>query len=118
MSRISLAIQVALVNKAQGTTLIFDEVDVGIGGEVANVVGQMLKELGFSSQVICITHLSQVAAKGDHHFNVSKTGDKQVQARVSKLDEQQRVEEIARMTGGEKLTSQSLAHAEEMLKSA
>ena len=122
LSRISLAIQVILANKAQVPTLIFDEVDVGIGGKVANVVGQKLKELGESNQVICVTHLSQVAAKGDQQFNVSKQGStkdgEQVSARVEKLSMQQRIEEIARMTGGETLTEQSLAHAQEMLKSA
>ncbi len=118
LSRISLGIQVVLANKAQVPTLIFDEVDVGIGGEVANVVGQKLKQLGKSSQVICITHLSQVAAKGDHHFSVSKQGNKRVEASVVKLGTQQRIEEIARMTGGDKITKESLAHAREMLKSA
>ncbi len=118
LSRISLAIQVVLSNKTQVSTLIFDEVDVGIGGEIANVVGQKLKELGKSNQVICITHLSQVAAKGDYHFSVSKQGDKQVTARVIKLNAEQRIAEIARMTGGEKITEQSLAHARQMLESA
>ncbi len=118
LSRISLGIQVVLANKAPVPTLIFDEVDVGIGGEVANVVGQKLKALGQSNQVICITHLSQVAAQGDHHFSVWKQGDERAEAKVIKLDSQRRVEEIARMAGGEKLTRQSLAHAREMLKSA
>lgn len=118
LSRISLGIQVILANKAQTPTLIFDEVDVGIGGEVANVVGQKLKELGKSSQVVCITHLSQVAAKGDHHFNVSKEGTKQVEARVVKLNNEQRINELARMTGGDNVTKESLAHAEKMLRSA
>ncbi len=122
LSRISLAIQVVLANKTPASTLIFDEVDVGISGAIANVVGHKLKQLGKSSQVICITHLSQVAAKGDHHFSVSKhmdtQGDKQVAARVIKLNPEQRVEEIARMTGGEKITKQSLAHAQQMLESA
>ncbi len=118
ISRISLAIQVILANKAQVPTLIFDEVDVGIGGEVANVVGQKLKHLGRTSQVICVTHLSQVAAKGDHHFSVSKIGEKQVAVTVMKLNAEQRVKEIARMSGGENITEQSLAHAQEMLKSA
>ena len=118
LSRISLAIQVILANKAQVNTLIFDEVDVGIGGEVANTVGQKLKTLGESTQVICVTHLSQVAAKGDHHFSVKKQGESEVGSVVTKLDPSQRVEEIARMTGGENLTEQSLAHAQEMLKSA
>ena len=136
LSRISLGIQVVLANNTPAPTLIFDEVDVGIGGEVANVVGQKLKELGTSNQVICITHLSQVAAKGDHHFSVSKQGRKlksgskfgpksghghdheQVEATAVKLGAEQRVTEIARMTAGEKITKQSLAQAQEMLKSA
>ena len=130
LSRISLGIQVVLANKTQAPTLIFDEVDVGIGGEVANVVGQKLKQLGKSNQVICITHLSQVAAKGDHHFSVSKQGPNQrlhqgsrhghdqVEAKVVKLNAEQRVAEIARMTAGEKITKQALAQAQEMLKSA
>lgn len=127
LSRISLAIQVVLANKVQVPTLIFDEVDMGIGGEIAHVVGQKLKALGQSAQVICVTHLSQVAARGDHHFRVSKhaqeTGDKanrenKVGTTVTMLNSQQRVEEIARMTGGEKITQQSVAHARQMLKSA
>ena len=118
LSRISLGIQVVMANKAQVPTLIFDEVDVGIGGKVANVVGQKLRELGKSNQVICITHLSQVAAKGNHHFSVFKQGGTQVDARVMKLSSKQRIEEIARMAAGENITEQSLAHAQEMLKSA
>ena len=122
LSRISLAIQVTLANKANIPTLIFDEVDVGIGGEIANVVGQKLKQLGKDAQVICVTHLSQVASKGDQHFSVSKQGETETGTEtgttVSKLDPQQRIEEIARMTGGKTITEQSLAHAEEMLKSA
>lgn len=118
LSRISLGIQVVLANKTPVSTLIFDEVDVGIGGEIAHVVGQKLKQLGKSNQVICITHLSQVAAKGDYHFSVSKQGDKQVTACIAKLNTEQRIAEIARMTGGEKITEQSLAHARQMLESA
>lgn len=118
LSRISLAIQVVLANKTQVPTLIFDEVDVGIGGEVANVVGQKLRELGQANQVICITHLSQVAAKGEHHFSASKQGQHQVETKVAKLNAEQRIAEIARMTAGEKITKQSLAQAQEMLKSA
>ncbi|NKB77946.1 MAG: DNA repair protein RecN [Gammaproteobacteria bacterium] len=115
LSRISLAIQVILAKQAQTPTLIFDEVDVGIGGSVADVVGKKLRDLGHSTQVICITHLSQVAAKGNHHFNVSKGSEGTVSAKVSKLEGSDRVEEIARMTSGAKLTEQSLAHAQEML---
>ncbi len=118
LSRISLAIQVVLAGISPVPTLIFDEVDVGIGGEVANVVGEKLRKLGQSSQVICVTHLSQVAAKADHQFSVSKNLGVQAQTRVVKLDPDQRIEEIARMTGGEKITEQSLAHAQEMLKQA
>ena len=118
LSRISLAIQVILANKAQVTTLIFDEVDVGIGGEVANVVGQKLRILGETSQVICVTHLSPVAAKGDQQISVSKNKGAQMETQVLKLTPEQRVEEIARMTGGDTITEQSLAHAQAMLKSA
>ena len=120
LSRISLAIQVVLAKKAQVPTLIFDEVDIGIGGEVATVVGQKLKTLGQSTQVICVTHLSQVAARGDHHFHVTKhqkNGHNTVSATVTKLNPDQRIKEIARMTGGRKITEQSMAHAQEMLES-
>ena len=116
LSRMSLGIQVVLANKARVPTLIFDEVDVGIGGEVAHVVGQKLKELGKSAQVICITHLFQIAARGDSHFCVVKQGNKQVETQVRQLSEEQRIEEIARMTVGEKITAQSLAQAREMLE--
>ena len=115
LSRISLAIQVILAKQARIPTLIFDEVDVGIGGSVADVVGLKLHDLGQSAQVLCITHLSQVAAKGDQQFSVQKGGGDTVSARVSLLDDQQRIEEIARMTSGAKLTQQSLNHAREML---
>ena len=114
LSRISLAIQVILAKQAHIPTLIFDEVDVGIGGGVADVVGRKLHELGKSTQVLCITHLSQVAAKGDQHFQVSKGGDDVVNAYVTRLEEQERIEEIARMTSGA-LTEQSINHAKEML---
>ena len=118
LSRISLAIQVILAEKAQIPTLVFDEVDVGIGGSIASVVGKKLQDLGKSTQVICITHLSQVAAKGNHHFHVTKKDGKTANTIVSKLDTQQRIEELARMSGGTELTPQSLSHAEEMLRSA
>ncbi len=118
LSRISLAIQVILAKQAQTPTLIFDEVDVGIGGSVADVVGKKLRDLGESTQVICITHLSQVAAKGNQQFNVSKGGEGTVKAQVIELEGHDRVVEIARMTSGSKLTEQSLAHAREMLDQA
>ena len=122
LSRISLAIQVILAGAAMIPTLIFDEVDVGIGGTVANVVGQRLNELGKTSQVICVTHLAQVAARADHHFSVTKemskrkNGEMDISFRL--LDRESRIEEIARMTGSEKITQQSRAHAEQMLASA
>ncbi len=121
LSRVSLAIQVVLARKAQVPTLIFDEVDSGIGGEVANEVGRKLKTLGHSAQVICITHLSQVAARGDHHFHVikqQKNGQDQVSTTVTRLTLQQRIEELARMSGGRKITEHSMAHAREMLESS
>lgn len=119
ISRISLAIQVILASASKVPTLIFDEVDVGIGGTVANTVGERLRQLGQLGQVICVTHLAQVAARADQHFSVSKaTRDSKtgaVKVLVEKLDHQQRVEEIARMTGSEKLTRQAREHAEQML---
>ena len=121
LSRISLAIQVVLAGQAQAPTLIFDEVDTGIGGEVANAVGRKLKTLGQSAQVICVTHLSQVAARGDHHFRVAKRRENEhgkMGATVTRLTADQRIEEIARMSGGKKITRHSMAHAREMLESA
>ena len=117
VSRISLAIQVILADAARVPTLVFDEVDVGIGGTVANVVGERLRELGKSRQVICVTHLAQVAARANHHFSVNKASEngRSVKVQVVALDDEQRIEEIARMSGSEKLTKQSRAHAEEML---
>ena len=122
LSRISLAIQVILAGAAMIPTLIFDEVDVGIGGTVANVVGQRLNQLGKTSQVICVTHLAQVAARADHHFSVTKEESKRKNGAMDisfrLLDRESRIEEIARMTGSEKITQQSRAHAEQMLASA
>jgi len=117
ISRISLAIQVILAGAAKVPTLIFDEVDVGIGGTVANVVGQRLRQIGNSCQVLCVTHLAQVAAKADYHFCVDKTEQKSggIAVLVNKLDKEQRVAEISRMSGSETLTEQSRAHAEQML---
>ncbi|MGR3984591.1 MAG: DNA repair protein RecN [Gammaproteobacteria bacterium] len=117
LSRISLAINVALAAGAPASTLIFDEVDVGIGGRVAEVVGEKLRQLGGSRQIICITHLSQVAAKAQHHWSVIKHAEL-AEVSVRALDHAQRIEEIARMAAGAELTPQSLAHAEQMLQSA
>jgi DNA repair protein RecN (Recombination protein N) len=116
LSRLSLAIQAAASRVARVPTLIFDEVDAGIGGRVAEIVGRMLKELGGRHQVMCITHLPQVAAAADQQWQVAKrTANGRVLSRVTVLDRQQRVEEIARMLGGVKITETTRRHAAEML---
>lgn len=116
LSRISLAIQVVAADVTPVPTLIFDEVDVGIGGGVAEIVGALLKRLGESRQVLCITHLPQVAAQGDHHLRVWKeTRDGATVSRIAPLDRDARVEEIARMLGGVDITDTTRAHAAEML---
>lgn len=116
LSRISLAIQVAAADVTPVPTLIFDEVDVGIGGGVAEIVGALLRRLGESRQVLCITHLPQVAAQGDHHLRVWKeTRDGATVSRIAPLDREARVEEIARMLGGVDITDTTRAHAAEML---
>ena len=117
LSRLSLAIQTVTSRLAQVPTLIFDEVDVGIGGRVAEIVGRMLKQLGRTYQVMCITHLPQVAAAADHQWQVSKTTSSgKVLSRLTVLDSDQRLEEIARMLGGVKITDTTRKHAAEMLK--
>jgi len=116
LSRISLAIQVATSKIASVPTLIFDEVDSGIGGRVAEIVGQLLKKLGSTYQVLCVTHLPQVAAMADQQWQVSKAVENGVTlSRISKLDDAQRIEEIARMLGGVKITETTRKHAAEML---
>ncbi len=116
LSRISLAIQVATSQVASVPTLIFDEVDSGIGGRVAEIVGHLLKKLGNSYQVLCVTHLPQVAATADHQWQVSKTVENGVTlSHIAVLDGEQRVEEIARMLGGVKITETTRKHAAEML---
>ena len=116
LSRISLAIQVATIDVAAVPTLIFDEVDVGIGGGVAEIVGGLLKDLGAAHQVLCITHLPQVAAQGHQHLRVSKqTHNGATLSRIETLDKPARVEEIARMLGGVEITTKTRAHAAEML---
>jgi DNA repair protein RecN (Recombination protein N) len=116
LSRISLAIQVITSKVSLVPTLIFDEVDVGIGGGVAEIVGQMLNQLGAERQVLCITHLPQVAAQGEHHWQVSKSsGEGGVVSRIGELDEAARIEEIARMLGGVEVTDTTRRHAAEML---
>jgi DNA repair protein RecN (Recombination protein N) len=119
LSRISLAIQVVTASGGTVPSMVFDEVDVGIGGAVAEVVGRLLRDLAGTAQVLCVTHLAQVAAQGHQHLQVSKTGgNKPVETRLSALQGDAKVEEIARMLGGVKITDQTLAHAREMLESA
>ncbi|MBI5450045.1 MAG: DNA repair protein RecN [Gammaproteobacteria bacterium] len=116
LSRISLAIQVITARQTAVPTLIFDEVDVGIGGRIAEIVGQKLRKLGQVRQVLCVTHQPQVAALGHHHLQVIKTSDgEQTATQVTLLDARQRREEIARMLGGIEITAQTRAHAAEML---
>ena len=116
LSRISLALQVAAAESATAPTMIFDEVDVGIGGGVAEVVGELLKQLSQRVQVLCVTHLAQVACKGSNHLQVSKSGDDSaVFTEVNLLETEARVEEIARMQGGLTITDSTRALAREML---
>ncbi|WP_334159160.1 DNA repair protein RecN [Oryzomicrobium sp.] len=116
LSRISLAIQVVTTRQAKVPTLVFDEVDVGIGGGVAEVVGRLLHRLGQDRQVLCVTHLPQVAARADHQWQVAKSQKGgEVLSRVLSLDAPGRVEEIARMLGGVEITATTRRHAEEML---
>jgi DNA repair protein RecN (Recombination protein N) len=116
LSRISLAIQVAASQVASVPTLIFDEVDSGIGGRVAEIVGHLLKQLGKDYQVLCVTHLPQVAAAADQQWQVSKTVKNGVTlSSIAVLDGERRIEEIARMLGGVKITETTRKHAAEML---
>lgn len=119
LSRISLAIQVATADGGSVPSMVFDEVDVGIGGAVAEVVGRLLRELSSGAQVLCVTHLPQVAAQAHHQLRVSKAGDrKSVTTALARLDTDGRVDELARMLGGLKVTEQTRAHAREMLTGA
>ncbi len=119
LSRISLSIQVATAEVASLPTLIFDEVDVGIGGGIAEVVGQKMQQLGQNRQILSITHLPQVAAHGHQHLQVQKQTDGQTTTtQVKLLTPKERIEELARMLGGMKITQQTRKHAEEMLQNA
>ena len=119
LSRISLAIQVITASRSTTPTVIFDEVDVGIGGATADAVGSLLQELGRHAQVLCVTHLAQVAARGIHHLRAAKTvTDGVTSASLEALSGNDRVEEIARMIGGRNLTAKTRAHAKEMLQTA
>ena len=116
LSRISLAIQVITAKTSATPTLVFDEVDVGIGGATAEVVGNLLQELGDGGQILCVTHQPQVASKGHQHIHVSKNAAKNsVSTQLTELNDNQKIEEIARMLGGIAITETSLDHAKEML---
>jgi DNA repair protein RecN (Recombination protein N) len=116
LARIALAISVITSSSTATPTLIFDEVDSGIGGGVAEVVGRLLKRLGQDRQVLCVTHLPQVASQANQHFQVSKQsqGNKTVSA-IDGLDAKNRIEEIARMLGGLEITATTRKHARELL---
>lgn len=117
LARISLAIQVIAAGSGRIPTLIFDEVDVGIGGGIAEVVGRLLRNLSNERQVLCVTHQPQVASLAHHHLQVSKQADnKKTNTDVMLINEQQRVDEIARMLGGLEITEQTLSHAREMIE--
>lgn len=119
LSRISLAIQVAAGAQVRTPVMIFDEVDAGVGGGTADIVGARLRELAADTQVLCVTHLAQVASKGHGHFRVSKLSDgSSTHTRVAALNNDERVEEIARMLGGVEITARTRDHALEMLAQA
>lgn len=116
LSRISLAVQVLTANKLSTPTIIFDEVDVGISGSAATTVGKLLRQLGKKCQVLCVTHLPQVASYGHHHFNVQKyVENNQTETQMAHLKEEERISALARLLGGSKITEAVLANAKEML---
>jgi len=115
LSRIALAIQVVTSEVGHVPTLVFDEVDAGIGGAVAATVGKLMQSLGTRRQVLCVTHLPQVAAFADAHYRVTKAGDGTVvTSAVTELDRTARIEELARMLGGSEITAKTRAHAKEL----
>lgn len=119
LSRISLAIQVITAQTSTTSTLIFDEVDVGIGGAIAEVVGRLLRQLGEKAQILCVTHQPQVASQGHQHLFVSKQTDKKTtHTQINQLSADRRVQEVARMLGGIDITERSIEHAKEMLAQA
>ncbi|MBX3724660.1 MAG: DNA repair protein RecN [Xanthomonadales bacterium] len=119
LSRIALAIQVATLGEDPVPTMVFDEVDSGVGGAVAEILGRKLRRLGGHAQVLCVTHLPQVAAQGQHHLSVRKlASDGQTRTQVLPLAADHRIDELARMLGGVRITPETLAHARQMLASA
>jgi DNA repair protein RecN (Recombination protein N) len=116
LSRVVLALKAILANNDAVETVVFDEVDAGIGGEVAELVGKKLADLAGRHQILCITHLPQIAKYGDHHFRIAKTVAKgRTHTTLAPLGAEDRVEELARMLGGETITAKTRAHAREML---
>ena len=119
LSRLSLAIQIIGAKDTGVPTLIFDEVDAGIGGGVAEIVGRLLRRLAEHRQILCVTHLAQVASCGHHHFRVAKTSENNATfTRADKLDQKERMDEVARMLAGMTITDESRANARRMLESA
>jgi DNA repair protein RecN (Recombination protein N) len=117
LARISLAIKVATIALDDTPVLVFDEVDSGIGGAVAEIVGRKLRQLGHRRQVLCVTHLPQVAACAHHHYRVSKIkSEDRTESQVDNLDNQHRVDELARMLGGVEITAPTRAAAADLLK--
>jgi DNA repair protein RecN (Recombination protein N) len=118
LSRVFLALKQALRESDAGMVLVFDEVDAGIGGRVADRVGRMLAELAAHHQVLCITHLPQIAAFAQNHFRVEKRAQRgRTRTRITRVEGADRVAEIARMAGGESVGEATLAHARELLAS-
>ena len=118
LSRMSLAIQVIASDGSKIPTMVFDEVDSGVGGGIAEMVGLRLRELGETRQVFCVTHLPQVASLGNNHFRIMKISDgKSTRTGISLLNDEERIEEIARMLGGVEITQRTRDHAAEMLAS-
>jgi DNA repair protein RecN (Recombination protein N) len=117
LSRLMLALKGLVVASGGVSTLLFDEVDAGIGGRVAEIVGERLKKVAAQNQVITVTHLPQIAAMADRHYVVQKQLDKgRTVTRVRQLSDQERVAELARMLGGVKITDKTLRYAEEMIE--
>jgi DNA repair protein RecN (Recombination protein N) len=115
LSRISLAIQLVAAKASPVATLVFDEVDSGIGGAVAQTIGKSLRMLGRDRQVLCVTHLPQVAASGDAQWSIKKTSSRgKVKVEAARLDQKARIEELARMLGGSEGTARK--HAAELLE--
>ena len=119
LSRMSLAIQVIASNGSNIPTMVFDEVDSGIGGSIAEIVGRRLQEIGLNRQVLCVTHLPQVASRADHHFKIKKETDGKItKTQIRNLKKDERIKELARMLGGVEITSKTIDHAAEMLSSS